>query len=128
MKRYIGFLFGCAVAVASLQPLVARAEFHKGDRLDHVLSVCLSKEDAIEIVKADAEKGRNAASEIWVQKEKCGNVPVVGMTAGETILTVNVKRPDGVNKVARVIEVVNPNGVVIGWFMTTLPLKAERES
>lgn len=59
----------------------------KGEVLQHMLSVCIDKDDAIEILKVDSEKGREEAGKVWEAKEKCAAVPVQGLMVGngETI-------------------------------------------
>ena len=127
MKKLIHGLFAVAVLSAALQPVIARADFAKGEVLNHVLSVCVDKADALAIVNTHATKGREAAESLWNAKDKCATIPVIGPTVGKTVLSIAVDT-DGVKKIARVIEVLDGEGKVIGYFMTTAPLKAERNT
>ncbi len=127
MKKTIGFLFGLAALAAACIPIQANAAFVKGEVLTHILSVCLEKADAIDIVKTHAAKGYEAAQAKWEANPKCGSVPVSGgEMVGETVFTIAVER-DGARKIARVIAIVDADGKsVLAYFMTTTPLKSER--
>lgn len=115
------------LAISLLLALPAHAEYRKGEALNHMLSVCLEKADAIGIVEAHAKQGLAVADALWNANPKCNNVPVSGPIVGETVHTATVER-DGVKKIARVIEIIGMNGIVLGYFLTTAPLKTERDS
>lgn len=97
-----------------------------GQPLEHTLSVCLKKADAIEIVNAEVEKGYEAANVLWMTKDECATVPVVGPTAGDVVHTVSVVR-DGKKLTVRVVEIKDAKGVVMGYFMSSLPIVATLE-
>ena len=135
MKRaFISFLFCLAVLAAALAPLATFADeiaFARGQKLNHMLSVCLDKADAIAILDTDAKDGHEAAQALWDTKERCGTVPVRDKTVGRIVHSVAVKR-DGKERIASAVEIVGDE--VMGYFITTapvngaLPLKKERDS
>ena len=135
MKRaFISFLFCLAVLAAALTPLAAFADemtFTRGQVLNHALSVCLDKSDAIAILDTHAKDGHEAAQALWDKKERCSTVPVRGHVVGRIVHSVAVKR-DGKELIARAVEIVGDE--VLGYFITTspvngaLPMKKERDS
>jgi hypothetical protein len=124
MKRaYLGYWFGVAAIAAALLGIVspeASASFKRGQQLEHMLSVCLTREDAEDVMKAEVKGGYEAAEVIWKIKEQekaCGNVPVVGPSVGKVVSTFKVKRGDK-KAVAKVVEILIA-GKVEGFFITT---------
>lgn len=86
-----------------------------GEELAHNLSVCLKKDDAVEIANADRDRGRDAAQAIWMAKEECGTVPVVGHRVGKVVHQVTSKSGN-----LKVIEIRHrATGEVMGYFLTT---------
>lgn len=126
MRKLISVLFAITVIAAALMPVTANADFAKGEVLNHMLSVCLNKADAVAIMKEHSTKGRAAADVLWEKAGECANIPVEGPVVGETVLSIPVET-DGVKKIARVIEIIK-NGSVLGYFMTTSPMKTERDA
>jgi len=99
----------------------AHAAFYRGQVLEHALSVCLKKEDAIAVVAADSENGLAVAIDIWQSKECAGPVPVVGLTVGEVVFSAKVKR-DGKELTMQVVEILGLEGKPIGYFMSSDPV------
>lgn len=128
MKKLLQILFATAAVAVALQPAISRAEFAKGEVLSHHLSVCLEEKDAIEIVQTHVDKGREAAEAMWQSKGRCATVPVWGYRVGETVHSAKVVMEDGTTKIARVIQIKGQDNRVIGYFLTTQPLKKERDS
>lgn len=122
MRKAIGILFAvAAIAAALVWPISANAEgFQRGERLNHQLAVCLDKADALEILKADKEKGFEAAQTVWNEKDKCASVPVVGPLVGSVVASAKISR-DGEFATMRVVEILGKDGV-IAYFFTTLPV------
>ena len=119
---YIGVLIGTAlialVLIGSYQTVNAEeVSFARGQKLNHMLSVCLDKKDAVAILDADEKDGFAAAGVIWEKAEKCQTVPVMGPTVGKVVKTAQVKRGDR-TVTARVVEILNGEEV-IGYFFTT---------
>ena len=124
MKRaYLGYWFGVAAIGAALLGIVSpeveaeELSFARGQKLNHQLSVCLDKKDALAILNADEKDGFAAANAIWEAAEKCMTVPVMGPVVGKVVKSAKVKRGDK-TITARVVEILN-NGEVIGYFFTT---------
>lgn len=123
MKRpvYIGFLFALVVIASALVPITGYAQavsFARGQVLNHMLSVCLDKKDAVAIMEADEKDGFAAASVIWEAAPKCQTLPVTGgPKVGKIVLTAKVKRGER-EVTAKVVE-IELNGEVIGYFFTT---------
>ena len=117
----IGFLFLLPIFAAVLAPfLEVRAQelsFVRGQKLNHMLSVCIDKKDALAILDADEKHGFAAASVIWEAADKCSSIPVMGALVGKVVKVARVKRGEKV-VTARVVEIVN-DGEVIGYFFTT---------
>ena len=102
-------------------------QFSKGETLNHMLSVCIEKDDAIAIVRTHATKGKDAALAIWSTKDGCASIPVVGPKAGEIVYTASVKDGDS-HRIAQVIEIIGPDGKLMGYFLAYAPLKSESNS
>ena len=126
MKRaaYIGFLFAIAALAAALigsynGAFAQREElsFARGQKLNHMLSVCIEKKDALAVLDADAKDGFDAAKAIWDKADGCATVPVQGPLVGRVVKSARVKRGDTAIT-ARVVEIVK-DGVVLGYFFTT---------
>lgn len=116
-----------AVRAALLALLVMALEAHAWTRGQEVfanLHVCLKKEDAIEVAKADESGGVEAARKLWAEKDGCDTVPVMGMQIGATVHTSPIKREGGFFTMY-VIELVNPAGKVEGYFFSTTPVTAK---
>lgn len=135
MRKAMHYLFAfvCFAAVMSgIQAYASELKFTRGEKLNHALSVCLDKADAIAIVDAHAKGGFEAASALWEKSANCGTVPVVGPSVGRVVHSVAVRR-DGKELIARVVEIVSEQGV-LGFFITTAPvngsppMKKERDS
>lgn len=123
MKKLIGFLFATAALAAPLGNLKAEEmAFTPGETLNHMLAVCLDKADAVEIVKADAEKGFEAARAVFDLKARCAPVPVIGPKVGKVVYSAKVKRADG-TATESVVEIVS-EGKVEAYFITTSPVKS----
>lgn len=108
------------LAMFLMLPALALAEmptFTQGEELNHHLSICQFKADAIEVLDADARAGFEAASKVWMAKDNCVSLPVVGGTVGLVVHTAPVVR-DGKKLVAKVVEIVFDKKVV-GYFLTT---------
>lgn len=120
MKKLITFLFALAACAVAASP--AFASFKTGETLNHMLSVCVEKKDAIEIVETDVAKGYEAAAEVWNAKEYCMTLPVQGPAVGKVVHSAKVKR-DGKEVTVFVVEIV-VDGKVQAYFLTTLPVQA----
>lgn len=119
-QSYIGFLFCLTVVTAALVPLTGNASdisFARGQVLNHMLSVCLDKKDAIAILDADEKDGKDAATVLWMAADRCRTMPVTGPLVGKVVKAVKVKR-EGRSITARVVEITNGQEV-IGYFFTT---------
>ena len=117
---YIGILFSLVVIASALVPLTSfaqEASFMRGQKLNHMLSVCLDKKDAIAILDADAKDGYEAAQAIWMAADRCSTLPITGAIVGKVVKTAKVKRGDKA-VTARVVEIVH-EGEVVGYFFTT---------
>lgn len=112
---FVGFVVGLSIPAFAL-------EFSKGQTLRHQLSVCLKKQDAIDIVNTDAQKGFDEAAKVWNDKEGCMTVPVVGLRVGNIVHSAQVKR-SGSDKTARVVELIDDTDSVVGYFLTTETVK-----
>jgi hypothetical protein len=123
MKRaYLGYWFGVVVIAAALLGITTPSEaqdlsFVRGQKLNHQLSVCLDKKDALAIIEADEKEGQEAATAVWNAAARCATVPVQGPLVGKTIKSAKVTRGEKAVTV-RVVEIVN-DGQVIGYFFTT---------
>jgi hypothetical protein len=117
MKRLITFLFVAVIFASASNPLYAQdLTFTSGEVLNHTLSVCLDKKDALEIADAHKKFGKERANEIWMSRDKCGNVPVVGAVVGKVIRSHKTKEGQ-----SSVVEILT-DGKVIGYFLTTAPV------
>jgi hypothetical protein len=118
---YIGVLFALVVIASALVPVTGYAQeisFARGQVLNHMLSVCLDKKDALAILDADEKDGFAAASVIWEAAPKCSTLPVTGgPTVGRVVKSAKVKRGEK-EITAKVVEIVH-GGEVIGYFFTT---------
>lgn len=119
----IGFLFLLPIFAAVLAPFIEvqaqELSFVRGQKLSHMLSVCLDKKTAVAILDADAKDGFAAAGALWEAADKCATVPVMdGPTVGKVVKTAQVKRGDR-TVIARVVEIIAPTGEVMGYFFTT---------
>lgn len=101
--------------------LLLALSFTQGEVLSHVLSVCLAKEDAIEVVRTHAEKGMDAARAAFAAKEKCDAVPVSGLRVGNVVFSAKTDAGE-----TRVVEIKGPEGVV-AYFLTTAPYHEANE-
>ena len=124
MRRVLSFLFPLVVLVAAAMPLYAQpVTFNTGDTLRHSLSVCMEKQDALDILNARRDGGEEAAEKVWNERPKCGNGNVVGPKVGKVVYAV---RADG--ETFSAVEVIWEGGVV-GYFLTSAPVnKAQRNS
>lgn len=128
MKRALSVLFPLLVFVILAQPVFAQeVGFITGENLNHFLSVCLDKQDAIDILETDRKSGAEAAEKVWQTKERCANVPVQGYSVGKIVYSVKSKREGG-SVITSAVEILL-NGKVTGYFLTTAPVnKAQRNS
>jgi hypothetical protein len=123
MKRaYLGYWFGVVAIGAVLLGITTPSEaqdlsFIRGQKLNHQLSICLDKKDALAILEADEKDGFAAASAIWEAAPKCATLPVQGALVGKVVKSAKVKRGEK-TVTARVVEIVN-DGEVIAYFFTT---------
>jgi hypothetical protein len=124
MKRaYLGYWFGVAAIAAALlgivSPEISASElsFVRGQKLAHMLSVCLDKKDALAILDADEKDGFAAAQAIWNAADRCATLPVQGGVVGKVVRSAKVKRGD-TTVTARVVEIL-AGGDVVGYFFTT---------
>ena len=124
MRRVLSFLFPLVVLVAAAMPLYAQpAAFNTGETLGHSLSVCMEKQDALDILNAHKNEGREAAEKVWNERPKCGNGNVVGPKVGKVIYAVQVE--GGTFSAVEIIW----EGEVVGYFLTSAPVnKAQRNS
>lgn len=113
-----------AAAIFSLVVFSANAQtppdyFYKGEVLNHNLTFCIKKEDAIEILVAEKDKGFEAARDVYMAIDECNEVPVMGMIVGNVVFSVDVLR----NKKAfsvKVVEILeNDSGKVVAYFITS---------
>lgn len=119
MKKLIHILFGILTLAISVKPALAD-DWTVGETLQHQISVCLKKEDAIEIVTAHRDKGLSAAEAMWESKAECRTVPVIAAEVGNVVFSARVKVNDE-ERTGSVVEIVR-KGRVIGWFITTMPV------
>lgn len=120
------FAFACFSLCMSV---FAEDRFSPGEKLSHSLSVCLDKQDAIEILNAENKGGYEAASKVWESKDGCGTVVVQGgPTVGKVVYAISIER-GGKKLVGKVVEIL-VNGKVEGYFLTSrdVGLKKERDS
>jgi hypothetical protein len=123
----IGFLFVLPILAAVLAPLIeVQAQgltFSTGEKLSHSLSVCLDKQDAIDILNAHKAGGKESAEKVWQEKDRCANGNVVGPNVGKVVYAVKI---DG--GVFSAVEILL-NGDVVGYFLTSAPVnKPQRNS
>ena len=114
-----------SIILAALLAVQEPAGFSVGETLNHMLSVCLQKADAIEIVNTDATKGLEAANALWDAKPECNTVPVVGLVVGGVVHSASVLR-DGKGVTMRVVE-LKDGSAVAGYFLSSRPLLAKLE-
>lgn len=131
MQRAINYLFAFVLfaLVASAAQKAYALRFQPGEVLQHNLSVCVSKEDAIEILTAESKNGYEAAAELWGSKDECATVPVIGgQTVGKQVFAIAIRR-NGESLVGKVVEILK-DGKVIAYFLTTaeVGLKKERDA
>lgn len=120
MRKIIGFLFAAAALAAALVwPLSSHAtSFKRGETLSHLLSLCVNKANALEILKADSEAGFEAADAIWQAKDDCVTIPVVGgPTVGKVVASAQVER-GGKNVTMSVVEILDAEGNAVAHFFT----------
>ncbi len=126
MRKVLWVLFALVVFTAAAAPLMAAETFMVGQTLQHNLSICIEKKDAIEILDAEAKGGFAAANAVWEANPKCGNADVVGPTVGKVVHTQVVTR--GEKKISvHVVEILGPDGKVMGYFMTSAGVTPRRE-
>ena len=92
-----------------------------GEPLNHMLSVCIKKEDAIEIANAERDKNFAAAMDVWEAKAECATIPVQGGKVGKVVHSVEVVR-QGLKVTLRVFE-ISKDGEVIAYFITSAKLE-----
>jgi hypothetical protein len=113
------------LALLSIGKAFAQVEsFQTGEVLSHDLSICGTKEAAIAVVNADVVGGLPAAQKTYNERDECATLPVVGPQVGRVVHSVKVKRGDK-QKTASVVEIVNSEGKVLAWFITTAPVLAK---
>lgn len=121
MTKLISFLFALAALAAPASTLAEDLSFTEGESLQHMLSICIEKQDAIDVVKADSEKGFDAAAGVWMEKDKCQSLPVVNAFVGKVVYSAPAKR-NGKDVVSSVVEIVS-EGKVVAYFITTAPVR-----
>ena len=101
MRRVLSFLFPLVVLIAAAMPLYAQPmAFNTGETLGHSLSVCMEKQDALDILNAHKNEG-----------------------VGKVIYAVQVE--GGTFSAVEIIW----EGEVVGYFLTSAPVnKAQRNS
>lgn len=114
--RFFALLFLSLPAFAQVE------SFQIGEELNHVLSLCATKESAIAVVDADAKGGQEAAMKVFAEKD-CNTFPVSGATVGHVVYTTQISRADG-KRTARVVEIL-VQGKAVAYFLTTKPVVAE---
>lgn len=93
-----------------------------GEDLNHNISVCLTKEDAIAIADVDAKDGVEAAGEAYSESPRCATIPVTNAKVGKVVYTAKVKR-DGAAKTLSVVEILR-GGKLLGYMLTSMPVVA----
>jgi hypothetical protein len=121
MTKLISFLFALTALACPISAMAEELTFTEGEPLQHMLSVCVEKQDAIDIVKADAEKGFEAATAVWLAKGNCLSLPVVNAFVGKVVYSAPAKRGDK-EVTSSVVEIVS-EGRVVAYFLTTAPVK-----
>lgn len=125
MKKLINFLFAFAASAAATMP--CWADWAEGERMQHMVSVCLDKEDANEVVDAHADKGVDAAQALWETKGRCRTLPVVGALVGKVVHRRSVK-VEGESRTASVVEILAPDHSIAGYFITTQRVNEKPDS
>lgn len=122
MKRAIPFLFCFTALLAALVgPREAMAlSFARGEILQHNLSICLKKEDAIAILETEAKSGFDAAMAAWNANDNCAPAPVVGGIVGKVVFAIKLTRSDK-KLTMSVVEILH-EGKVVGYFLTSAPV------
>ena len=129
---YIGFMFALLTIASVLVGVYNGAfalTFTLGEKLQHNLSVCIEKSDAIAVMQAEADSGYEGAYKLWSEKDGCATVPVIGPHVGNVVYAVAIVR-EGKKLIGRVVEIID-GGKVLGYFLTTadfVGLKKERDS
>lgn len=111
------FLVGLGVGIANAQGF----SFARGETLNHMLAVCLKKQDAIDMVNTDSKEGLAAAEALWDSKAECAPVPVQGPTVGKVVYAGKIVR-SGKPEVMRVVEIIDQKGEVLAYFLTSAPV------
>jgi hypothetical protein len=120
MKRLI-------LAVLFMVPTLAFSEsvesFRVGDMLNHMVSLCVSKDHALAVFRADVDGGFEKAKELWNKFDDCAGFPVyAGPKVGRIVATGTVVR-DGKKVKASVVEILHPETKLpVAYFLTTLPV------
>lgn len=118
MKSLITFLFAVLVMFV---PLTSFA-FSTGEKLNHFLSVCVEKQDAIDILDTYRKEGTKGAEKVWAEKENCANLEVVRGTVGKVVYSVKGE------KVFSAVEILI-EGRVVAYFLTGSPVnKAQNKT
>lgn len=125
MKRVLTVLFA-VLCFAAIGSSFAALKFTTGEKLQHNLSICLKKEDALAIIAADVKGGFEAASKVWEAKPECGNFDIVGPTVGLIVHSAKVTRNDKTVTV-NLVEILNAAGEPVAYFMTTGTVEAKRD-
>lgn len=126
-RRFMVGLF--AFVCISLCMSAFADRFTPGEKLNHSLSICLDKADAIDVLNAENKSGYQAASKVWESKENCATVVIQGgPTVGKVVYAISVER-NGKKLVAKVVEIL-VDGKVEAYFITSweVGLKKERDS
>lgn len=128
MRRVLWVLFPLVLFVSAAQPVFAGdLSFITGEKLNHTLSVCLDKQDALDILAADEKMGKEAAEAVWQSKPRCGNIDVAGGQVGKVVKSIKTTR-GGQPVITSAVEIVH-NGQIVAYFLTTSPVnKAQRNS
>lgn len=120
MKRAISHLFAFLVFVVGAFGIYnAQAQgltFSTGEKLSHNLSVCMNKDDAIAILNAHKDGGKEAAQKKWLELAGCDNVVINGFHVGKVVYAVRVG-----DVVASAVEILG-QGKVVAYFITTHPV------
>lgn len=101
----------------SLAALIFTA-YHAGNVLSGPLLACLSKENAIAVVKLDHDKGLEAAKEFFNDpKNECDIVVASGQTVGKSVFRASAKRGDKTVYID-VVEILGDTNEPLAYFMT----------
>jgi hypothetical protein len=95
------------------------SDYALGDVLQHALSVCVEKADAVAVLEV-AKKSHAEADALFLATAGCSNIPVVGFKVGRVVWGGDVQRANGSVGRGRVVEIIDPDTqAVVAYFITT---------